>query len=111
LSANSRRDIWRTFLSKVTPIEGFEWLNDASLGLLAAENLSGRQIKNTTRTAYSLAPGTGEALAMSHITAALKALKRFEEDVENDRRAGELTEDEDEDISSGSRKRRRITEP
>lgn len=51
------------------------------LDTLAAEELNGRQIKNTVRTAHALAVSAGTELNVKHIRTALKAMKAFDIDL------------------------------
>ena len=70
-------------------------MTDAYLDRLAVEELNGRVIKNTVRTAYALANSAGESLSAEHIDTALKFMPNFDtemaskEDEERDDR-GEL---------------------
>ncbi|KAE9362679.1 P-loop containing nucleoside triphosphate hydrolase protein [Stipitochalara longipes BDJ] len=80
LDVESRRDLWSLFItsacSKVTP----EWLDDKYLDKLSKEELNGRQIKNTVRTAQALALADGTGLNPKHIEGSLTAMSMFEVD-------------------------------
>ena len=54
------------------------WLDDECLERLAAQNLNGRQIKNTVRTAQALASSDGCELDIKHIDQSLTAMSLFE---------------------------------
>jgi AAA+ superfamily predicted ATPase len=80
LNLGSRRDLWNLFItsacSKVTPA----WLDNECLDKLAKEELNGRQIKNTVRTAQALALADGTDLHQRHIEHSLAAMSTFEVD-------------------------------
>ena len=78
LSLTSRKNLWDMFLRKASPGSSLEWLNPESLERIANEDLNGRQIKNTARTAATLAAAEGSALRFAHIETALKATQAFE---------------------------------
>ncbi|KAG8533371.1 uncharacterized protein KY384_002154 [Bacidia gigantensis] len=84
LSPAFRKSLWKTFLRKVSPDSKLDWLSPANLEQLAHENLNGRQIKNTARTAYALAVGEQSPIKLQHIETALKAIQAFESDLAGD---------------------------
>jgi AAA+ superfamily predicted ATPase len=96
LNCESRRDLWSFFItsacSKVTP----EWLDDECLGKLSKEELNGRQIKNTVRTAQALALAERIDLHPKHIEESLAAMSMFEVDFkgENDEQGGNTAQGE-----------------
>ena len=83
LSTTAKAQVWRAFLSKVgvevggngddgKPIFKDEWLDK-----LADREINGRQIKNATRTANSLAVSRNEHLTFSHLVETLDAMDEF----------------------------------
>jgi len=80
LSHSSRRDLWKSFISKASPAPP-AWMNPESLNELASENLNGRQIKNIVRTAHALAVGQNSDMRLDHINMAMRAMKTFEKDI------------------------------
>ena len=76
------------------------WLTDEYLDEIGKEELNGRQIKNTVRTANALAISGKVQLSPNHIETALRAMRMFESDfAESHERAERPT----------SNKRRRIS--
>lgn len=79
LSKDARAQVWRAFLQKVgvevgQPESSFD---EDQLDKLADRNINGRQIKNATRTANSLAVSRGEPLAYGHLMETLDAMDEF----------------------------------
>ncbi|OBZ76844.1 ATPase family AAA domain-containing protein 3B [Grifola frondosa] len=75
LSKSAKKQVWVAFLKKVGVEEddiGAEFLER-----LAERNINGRQIKNATRTANSLAASKGEKLGFSHLAETLDAMEEF----------------------------------
>ncbi|GJE93103.1 ATPase family AAA domain-containing protein [Phanerochaete sordida] len=72
LSHDAKAQIWAAFLRKV----GIALTQD-ELAKLAERDINGRQIKNATRTATSLAAGRGEALCFDHLVETLDAMDDF----------------------------------
>ena len=65
-------------------------MTDSYLDNLATEELNGRVIKNTVRTAHALAVSAGKPLSAQHIDDALKFVRRFDAEItseENGERA------------------------
>jgi len=91
LSIGSRRDLWKNFINSTSPHARLDWLNKTCLDGLAAEELNGRQIKNTVRTAHALAVSSKTALTLQHIYMALSAMKMFETDFAEDVAANAIT--------------------
>lgn len=77
LDAAGRADLWRLFLKRTVGYDETRW-PDALVGELAATELNGRQIKNTVRTANTLALAEGEALSAEHVRDVLKAVGEFD---------------------------------
>jgi hypothetical protein len=93
LSHDSRRDLWRAFIFRVSPESELDWVNMASLDKLANEELNGRQIKNIVRTAHALAVSQNSDLRLSHINMALKVMSKFEMDFVQDKAKRRIEED------------------
>jgi hypothetical protein len=73
-------DLWKSFILNVAEQALFDWLSEEYLAELGKEDLNGRQIKNTVRTAYALAVSAGDNLSQVHIETALSAMRMFEKD-------------------------------
>ena len=69
LDMDSRRHVWRTFLSKVSNLGK---ISDQEIDKLAEVGLNGRQIKNILKTSQLLAAKKGEALEFKHVDVVLK---------------------------------------
>ena len=76
LSKDAKQQIWGAFLHKVD----VEPLTSDELNDLVGRNVNGRQIKNATRTAMSLAKSRGEKLAYQHLVETLDAMEEFAND-------------------------------
>lgn len=85
LSKSAKAQVWRAFLSKVGIVigsdaereEGKPVFKDEWLDMLADREINGRQIKNATRTANSLAVSRKEHLTFSHLVETLDAMDEF----------------------------------
>ena len=82
LAPPARAQVWRAFLQKVgvdisSENDDDSRVNETQLAALAERDINGRQIKNATRTASSLAAGRGEKLAYSHLVETLDAMEEF----------------------------------
>ncbi|GJE84502.1 ATPase family AAA domain-containing protein [Phanerochaete sordida] len=75
LTHDAKAQIWTAFLLKV----GIT-VSDEQLALLAERKVNGREIKNATRTATSLAAGRGESLRYDHLVETLDAMEDFTSD-------------------------------
>ena len=80
LAPESRRDLWKIFITSASSVTTHEWLDDEVLDRLAAVDINGRQIKNTVRTAQALAISEGCPLGEKHIDMSLTAMRIFETD-------------------------------
>lgn len=69
LDMDSRRHVWRTFLSKVSNLGEF---SAQDVDKLAEASLNGRQIKNVLKTSQLLAAKKGEPLEFKHVDVVLK---------------------------------------
>ncbi|PCH36706.1 nucleoside triphosphate hydrolase protein [Wolfiporia cocos MD-104 SS10] len=78
LSKEAKAQVWRAFLLKAGMAESE--LDDAMVNVLAKREINGRQIKNATRTAHSLAVSRSERLRLSHILETLDAMEAFAEE-------------------------------
>ena len=79
LSQDAKAQVWRAFLAKVgvevgAPAAG---VTEDELQRLAERDINGRQIKNATRTANSLAVSRSEKLAFGHLMETLAAMDEF----------------------------------
>ena len=80
LTPKSRRDLWKIFISSASSDSTPEWLNDEVLDRLAAEDINGRQIKNTVKTAQALSISENCPLQERHINMSLSAMSIFDAD-------------------------------
>ena len=71
----TKMQIWRAFIKKAGIGEGE--LSDELVEKLAQRDVNGRQIKNTCRTATSLAKSRGQKLQYEHLEDALNAMEEF----------------------------------
>lgn len=104
------RDIWKTFITKACNRTEPAWLNVPTHDELAEEDLNGRQIKNTVKTAQALAVSDKTELKLEHIKQSLVAMGMFEADFAKGEKRRGVAGSEDE--SSGrAAKRRRAESP
>ncbi|KAH9931582.1 uncharacterized protein B0H18DRAFT_1208889 [Fomitopsis serialis] len=73
LSKEAKLQIWHAFLQKVKVDD----LTADELDNLVSREVNGRQIKNATRTAISLARSRGEQLGYKHLAETLDAMEEF----------------------------------
>jgi len=76
LSKEAKLQIWQAFLQKVKVVN----LTADELDNLVSREVNGRQIKNATRTAISLARSRGEQLGYEHLAETLDAMEEFASD-------------------------------
>ncbi|KAH9931593.1 P-loop containing nucleoside triphosphate hydrolase protein [Fomitopsis serialis] len=84
LSKEAKLKIWQAFLHKVK----MDSLTAEQLDDLVGREVNGRQIKNATRTATSLARSRGETLGYSHLAETLDAMEEFESEFNAISRSG-----------------------
>ena len=77
LDAAGRADLWRLFLQRTAGYKESSW-PAVSVGEFAAMELNGRQIKNTARTANTLALAEGKTLSVEHVREVLRAVGEFD---------------------------------
>lgn len=83
LTKEAKAQVWRAFLAKVgvkvVPSGRTEpgALGEDLVGKLADRDINGRQIKNATRTASSLARSRDEPLSFTHLVETLDAMNEF----------------------------------
>ncbi|KAF8587999.1 P-loop containing nucleoside triphosphate hydrolase protein [Ramaria rubella] len=81
LSKEARSSVWTAFLKKAGVEIGTEkGVSKEELEELAERDINGRQVKNATRTANSLAVSRGEALRYEHLTEVLDVMEKFSTD-------------------------------
>lgn len=80
LSKDAKMQVWRAFLLKVGVAVGSSEFSESMLEKLAERNINGRQIKNATRTATSLAVSRKEKLGFEHLMQTLNAMEEFTAD-------------------------------
>lgn len=80
LSSEARRSIWKTFIAKSRSSDTINWLNEDLLTRLSAYDINGRQIKNITRMACSIAANEQRTLQSNDLFGGLEALTSFEAD-------------------------------
>jgi hypothetical protein len=78
LDRTSRRQIWSTFLDRISKTNHTPAFTEAELDGLSKVPLNGRQIRNTLKTAQLLADRYDDCLNMSHIDTVLKLRKANE---------------------------------
>jgi predicted ATP-dependent protease len=75
LDKASRRQVWSTFLGRVSKTTHVPAFTEAELDKLAKVPINGRQIKNVLKTAQLLADRYDDCLEMSHIETVLRLKK------------------------------------
>ncbi len=88
LTRDAKAQVWRAFLRKVGVEIGGPDFGEDLIEKLAARNINGRQIKNATRTASSLAASRKEKLAFNHLAQTLDAMDEFNAEFEALNRRG-----------------------
>ncbi|KFZ03340.1 hypothetical protein V502_11029 [Pseudogymnoascus sp. VKM F-4520 (FW-2644)] len=83
LDTQRRKELWKMFISRTSKHNLAAW--DASvLDDLAKVDINGRQIKNTVRTASTLARSMNSSLGKEHIDIVLATIESFEADLNED---------------------------
>jgi SpoVK/Ycf46/Vps4 family AAA+-type ATPase len=78
LSLTARLQVWTAFLNKAGIKIGAEGsISEEELQKLTERDINGRQVKNATRTANSLAVSRGETLRYHHIVEVLDVMDEF----------------------------------
>jgi SpoVK/Ycf46/Vps4 family AAA+-type ATPase len=78
LSTAARTQVWLAFLKKAGVEIGAEGgITEDELAELTERDINGRQVKNATRTANSLALSRGETLRFKHIVEVLDVMDDF----------------------------------
>ncbi|KAK7024650.1 hypothetical protein VNI00_016154 [Paramarasmius palmivorus] len=80
LSTDSKMQIWEAFIRKLGALDV---ITPQQIKMLAERNINGRQIKNASKTAQSLAIGKGERLSFTHLKETLDAMEEFTKGFEN----------------------------
>ncbi|KAG4435642.1 hypothetical protein IFR05_008864 [Cadophora sp. M221] len=83
LSPKAKKSVFKMFIERVRVLEGVDTMpfTEEDYNSLARNNLNGRQIKNTIRTAQALAVNKGEPLSMEHIKRVLDVSNAFDRDL------------------------------
>lgn len=83
LSTKAKKAVFKMFIERVRVLEGVETMpfTEEDYNSLARNNLNGRQIKNTIRTAQALAVNNKEPLSMEHIKRVLDVSNAFDRDL------------------------------
>ncbi|KAF8858487.1 hypothetical protein BDZ45DRAFT_591107 [Acephala macrosclerotiorum] len=83
LNLKAKKSVFRAFIERVRILEGVDTMpfTEDDYNTLAKNNLNGRQIKNTVRTAQALAVNKGEPLSMEHIKKVLDVSNAFDRDL------------------------------
>jgi adenylate kinase family enzyme len=89
LTQKARMEIWKHHIEKVVNMEGQESepFKDEDIEELARKVLNGRQIKNTVKTAQSIALSEKEAFGIIHMKRVLEVQEDFQEDMRGGRSA------------------------
>jgi SpoVK/Ycf46/Vps4 family AAA+-type ATPase len=78
LSETARTQVWTAFLKKAgVEIGAKGGITETELSKLTERDINGRQVKNATRTANSLALVRGETLQFKHIVEVLDVMEDF----------------------------------
>ncbi|KAJ3521859.1 hypothetical protein NM688_g8960 [Phlebia brevispora] len=85
LTQDARAQVWCAFLQKIGVAVGGPLISEQQLEQLAARKVNGRQIKNATRTANSLAVSRKESLKYEHLIETLDAMDEFTNEFKPDR--------------------------
>ncbi|PVH72338.1 P-loop containing nucleoside triphosphate hydrolase protein [Cadophora sp. DSE1049] len=83
LDHHRRKELWKLFIGRSTKETSEVW-DDAVLADLARVDINGRQIKNSVRTASTLARSMNMVLAKEHIDIVLGTIDSFEADLNED---------------------------
>ncbi|KAF7946081.1 uncharacterized protein EAE97_005119 [Botrytis byssoidea] len=83
LSPKAKKSVFKMFIERVRVLEGIDTMpfTEEDYNALARNNLNGRQIKNTVRTAQALAVNNKEPLSMEHIKRVLDVSNAFDRDL------------------------------
>ncbi|KAH8679084.1 hypothetical protein BGZ60DRAFT_468389 [Tricladium varicosporioides] len=83
LSTKAKKSVFKMFIERVRVLEGVDTMpfTEEDYNSLSRNNLNGRQIKNTIRTAQALAVNKGEPLSMEHIKRVLDVSNAFDRDL------------------------------
>lgn len=83
LSTKAKRAVFKLFIERVRVLENVPTMpfTEADFDTLARNDLNGRQIKNTVRTAQALAVNKKEPLSMEHIKRVLDVSNAFDRDL------------------------------
>ncbi|KJR88314.1 ATPase, AAA family protein [Sporothrix schenckii 1099-18] len=83
LDQRAKKAIFKIFIERVRVLEKIEMMpfSDEDYNDLARNELNGRQIKNTVRTAQALAVNKKEPMSMSHIRQVLEVHMSFDRDL------------------------------
>ncbi|KAN0096051.1 hypothetical protein V8E51_014856 [Hyaloscypha variabilis] len=83
LSTKAKKSVFKMFIERVRVLEGVDTMpfDENDYNTLARNNLNGRQIKNTIRTAQALAVNNNEPLSMEHIKRVLDVSNAFDRDL------------------------------
>ncbi|KAJ8060180.1 hypothetical protein OCU04_010526 [Sclerotinia nivalis] len=83
LSPKAKKSVFKMFIERVRVLEGIDTMpfTEEDYNTLARNNLNGRQIKNTIRTAQALAVNNKEPLSMEHIKRVLDVSNAFDRDL------------------------------
>ncbi|KAL3425244.1 AAA family ATPase [Phlyctema vagabunda] len=80
LDETRRKELWKLFLGRVSRDSPEVW-DDKLLVELSKPNLNGRQIKNTVRTANTLALATKTPLSIGHLQSVLETIRDFDSEL------------------------------
>ncbi|OBT92236.2 hypothetical protein VE01_09997 [Pseudogymnoascus verrucosus] len=83
LDAQRRKELWKLFISRTSSQRLAAW-DESVLDDLAKVDINGRQIKNTVRTASTLAMSMNTSLEKDHIDIVLATIESFEADLNED---------------------------
>ena len=87
LNEDSRKSVWENFINRLGP--GVAAVNQGDFDILAKDEMNGREIKNSIKTAMVLAEDKNEPLKLEHLRVVLDIRKRVTtfERLQEDRKA------------------------
>lgn len=86
LTVDARRSVWTAFLAKAGVKIGTDGISVGEFNKLIERDINGRQVKNATKTACSLAMSRGETLSYKHLTEVLDVMDKFTVEFQNMRK-------------------------
>ncbi|CAL8582496.1 hypothetical protein XPA_008155 [Xanthoria parietina] len=76
LSADARRELWNSFITRANRGQTPDWLSTAFLEYLTEQDINGREIKNVVRVGYSLSRSARRGMNTEDLRQGIYALKQ-----------------------------------